>query len=311
MTILLTGASGLVGSAFARAASQQGHQVTGIVHRHGGVPPGVERCLTLDLGETEGLERVVRSRPPDAIVNAAAISEPAACEADPAGSHRLNVGLPSALAVLARKFDLRLVHLSSEQVFSGHRAPYRPDDPVDPITLYGRQKVQSELAVQTEAPSQAVTLRAPLLGGNSLTGRRSLHERLFLEWSEGRTPRLFIDEWRQVCHADQLACVLLALCDRRSPCGVVHWAGAETLSRHELGLRIRAHFQLEPAHAPLAAASLRDAGAPSRQPDLSLDVSILQRLLRLSPETFSAQLAQLKVPAAHARWYSQTRYQSS
>ncbi len=307
MTILLTGASGLVGSAFSRAAAQQGHRVIGIVHRYGGVPLGVDQLLTLDLQETENVIRFIRSSPPDAIVNAAAISEPAACDADPAGSHRLNVALPSALAVVAKELDLRLVHLSSEQVFSGHRAPYRVDDPVDPITLYGRQKVESEWAVHTEAPSQAITLRAPLLGGNSLTGRRSLHERLFLQWSEGRIPRLFTDEWRQVCHADQLADVLLALCERRIPCGVFHWAGAETLSRHELGVRIRAHFQLNPAHAPLATASLREPGAPLRQPDLSLDVSVLQRLLRISPESFAAQLARTKVPAAHVRWHAQAR----
>ena len=77
--------------------------------------------------------------------------------------------------------------------------PYSAGDPVSPINLYGRQKIESERAVLAAAAEFAVTLRVPLLLGNSATGQRSNHERLLADWAAGRTPKLFVDEFRQPC----------------------------------------------------------------------------------------------------------------
>ena len=147
---------------------------------------------------------------PEAIVNCAAVSSPGACEVNPAQAQALNVALPALLAQLAHHVSARFVHLSSEQVFDGAQTtPYRAGDAPSPIQLYGRQKLESERAVDAVAPEEAVTLRAPLLMGNSLAGRRSPHERLFADWAEGRVPRLYTDEFRQPCTSENLAEVML------------------------------------------------------------------------------------------------------
>src|SRR5690606_7702236 len=141
MRIVLTGASGLVGSAFARTAAAAGHEVFGIVGRFGGTLPGLTEQVSVDLSDPEALRRHLDGWRPQAIVNCAAISEPAACDDDPEDSERLNVDLPATLARAARQRDVRLVHVSTEQVFAGDRPPYRTTDPVRPINRYGRQKV--------------------------------------------------------------------------------------------------------------------------------------------------------------------------
>ena len=89
---------------------------------------------------------------PDVIVNAAAITEVPQCDADPVRSQAINVGLPATLAQVSHHLGARLIHLSSEQVFDGTRAPYRPADPVSPLNLYARQKVESEELVARFAP---------------------------------------------------------------------------------------------------------------------------------------------------------------
>src|SRR5439155_17084939 len=109
---------------------------------------------------------------PDAIFNCAAVSVPEACDTDPARAQVLNVALPAALARLAHHVSARFVHLSSEQVFDGTRAtPYAAGDAPSPINLYGRQKLESERVVHAAAPEFAVTIRAPLLMGDSLGGK--------------------------------------------------------------------------------------------------------------------------------------------
>jgi dTDP-4-dehydrorhamnose reductase len=307
MTVFLAGASGLVGSAFARAAARCGHRVIGSVGTFAGEIEGVAKKLVLDLTNESAVGAAVREARPEAIVNCAAISVPEQCDADPALSQALNVALPAALARLAQHGGARFVHLSSEQVFDGARAtPYGRDDAVAPINLYGREKVESERLVHAAAPELAVTLRAPLLMGNSAAGRRSLHERMFADWAAGKTPKLFTDEFRQPCTAENLAEAMLEVCERPQLRGVYHWAGAELLSRHALGLKLREHFKLSEAQAPLAAVARAEVSgaAQKRQACLALDLTPLVGVLKIRPQTIAEQLAGLRVPQILGEWYS-------
>ena len=304
MKILLTGASGLVGSAVAEAAHRRGHQVIGIVGRFTGSVPGLAQTLPLDLTDAVALNTAALDLFPDAIVNCAGVSETAVCDADPARSQALNVALPTQLAQIANHVCARFVHISSEQVFDGTAAPYRMDSRPNPINLYGRQKLESERAVAAAAREFAATVRAPLLTGNSPGGRRSLHERLFADWAAGRAARLYRDEFRQPCTAGNLAEVLVELCERGNLLGVFHWAGAEVLSRAELGRRVRAHFKLGEKSAPIEEMGRADDPAAARRPaNLALDLQPLAGILKTRPETFAAQLDQCIVPPPFRAWF--------
>lgn len=304
MKILLTGASGLVGSAFAEAAARRGHQVVGLVGRATFSIPGLAEKRRLDLADPEALTSLALDLFPDALVNCAAVSEPAHCEADPARSQQINVVLPATLARLAHHLSARLVHVSTEQVFAGDAPPYSPASAPRPLNLYGRQKLESEKQVHAAAAEFAVTLRAPLLTGNSLSGARSLHERLLADWAAGRRPRLYRDEIRQPCTAGNLAEAMLELCERRDFRGVLHWAGAEPLSRVELARRIRARFKLSPDLAPIEEIARAEDPAAARRPaDLRLDCKPLAGALKTPLETFDAQLEQLVVPPPVRAWF--------
>jgi dTDP-4-dehydrorhamnose reductase len=306
VTIFLTGASGLVGSAVARAAARRGHRVIGVVGSFTGELEGVTKKIPLELTDEAAVSSAVLDAFPDAIVNCAAIAAPEACEADPARAQALNVALPATLARLAHHLSARLVHISSEQVFDGARTtPYRADDPPALINLYARQKLASEQAVHAAAAEFAVTVRAPLLMGDSASGKRSTHERLFADWAAGKTPKLYTDEFRQVCTAENLAEVLVELSERRDLRGVFHWAGTELLSRHALGVRIREHFKLTEKQAPLAAVTRAETpdAAKKRQPCLALDISPLTAKLKTRPQGIAEQLASLKVPPPCREWY--------
>jgi dTDP-4-dehydrorhamnose reductase len=306
MKIFLTGASGLVGASVARAAARRGHRVVGVVGGYAGEIAGLVTTLALDLTDDAALSAAVLEAFPDAIFNCAAVSAPEACEADPARSQVLNVALPAALARLANHLSARLVHLSSEQIFDGTRTtPYAADDAPSLINLYARQKLDSERAVHAAAADFAVTVRAPLLMGDSLGGKRAVHERLLTDWAAGRTPKLYTDEFRQPCTAENLAEVVVELGERRDLRGVFHWAGTELLSRHALGLRVREHFKLTERQAPIVAATRADTpeAAKKRQACLALDIGPLAGKLKTRPQSIAEQLAGLKVPAPAREWY--------
>ncbi len=306
MTILLTGASGLVGSAFARAAKRRGHRVIGLVGAFPGAIDGLAVKHQVDLSNDAATTAAVLDAFPEAIVNCAAVSVPEQCDANPALAQALNVALPTTLARLAHHVSARFVHLSSEQVFDGTRStPYAATDALSPINLYGRQKIESERAVHAAAADFAVTIRAPLLMGNSVGGRRSNHERLFADWAAGRTPRLFTDEYRQTCTAENLAEVMVELCERQDLRGVFHWAGTELSSRYALGVAIRDHFKLTAAQAPITAVTRAEVpeAARKRQARLALNISPLAGKLKTRPQAMAEQLAELKVPPPCRAWY--------
>lgn len=306
MNILLTGASGLVGSCFAQAATRRGHRVIGIVGEFSGAIAELAEKRAVNLTDEGATTAAVLDVFPEAIVNCAALSQPEACDANPALAQAMNVALPTLLARLAHHVSARLVHLSSEQVFDGERStPYSRDDSTSPLNLYARQKIESERAVHASAEAFAVTLRAPLLMGNSLAGKRSVHERLFLDWSAGRVPKLYTDEFRQVCTSENLAEVMVELCEREDVHGIFHWAGAELLSRHEIGRRIREHFKLTESQAPIATTTRPEnpEAARKRQACLGLNLAPLVGKLKTRPQTLAEQLDELKVPEPTRAWY--------
>ncbi len=306
MNILVTGVSGLLGSAFARAAARRGHRVSGVVGSQRQPVAGATTTVRVELLDEAATTTAVLESFPDAIVNCAAVSAPEQCELQPEISERLNVALPALLARLAHHLNARLIHLSSEQVFDGtSEIPYSAGDLVSPINRYGRQKVASEMAVLRGAESLGVTVRAPLLMGNSATGERSMHERLFADWAAGRTPRLFTDEIRQTCTAENLAEVMVELCERNDVHGIHHWAGAEPISRFELGRRVREHFKLSEAQAPIASVGRADVPelARRRPACLKLAAGSLAAKLKTRPQAISDQLAELKIPGPARAWY--------
>jgi dTDP-4-dehydrorhamnose reductase len=292
MKIFVTGVSGLLGAAVARAATAAGHEVSGST----GAVPGVTRVVALDLESIASAMEVFANEPFDVLINCAAVAEPAVCAAQPERSQCLNVDLPTALAELCAKRGARLIHLSSEQVFDGEHAPYSIGDATRAINLYSRQKIASEQAVMAACPRGAV-VRAPLLLGNSLSERRSVHEKFFETWAAGKSVKLYRDEIRQVCTADNMAEALVELAGREDLRGVFHWAGSEPMSRWDLGLKMAAHFGVSADRLQAMSRSDTPEVSATRPRDLALNLEPLLSELKTRPETVNEAIAKLARPS--------------
>ena len=115
---------------------------------------------------------------------------------------------------------------------------------------------------------------------------------------------------RQPCTAENLAEVMVELCERRDLTGVFHWAGAELISRHALGWRIREHFRLPEGRAPIVAVTrgATPEAARKRQACLALDLAPLAGKLKTRPQTIAEQLGELKVPPPCREWFLKRSY---
>jgi dTDP-4-dehydrorhamnose reductase len=119
-----------------------------------------ENCFDgIDVAEPRALDRVFAEFRPEAVVNAAGVIKQRKDTTDARQMLEVNAVFPRRLLSLCREYDSRLVHLSTDCVFNGHRGNYRQDDLIDAEDVYGLSKYLGELA---EAP--AVTLRSSIIG---------------------------------------------------------------------------------------------------------------------------------------------------
>ncbi len=135
MNIVLFGLTGQVGSGLAHYLQDLG-RITAL------------NRADVDLADLSALERVIVEHRPDVIVNAAAYTAVDQAESDPAGAGLVNAQAPGVMARCAQRLGALLVHYSTDYVFSGASAqPYGEDSPVDPVNVYGRTKLEGEIAV--------------------------------------------------------------------------------------------------------------------------------------------------------------------
>ena len=144
----------------------------------------------------------------------------------------------------------------------------------------------------------------PLLGGNSLTGRRSFHERFFADWSADRATRVYRDEIRQPCSAENAAEALVELVERHDLHGLAHWAGRDSFTRVELAEHVARQFRLSPDAWIQPARRTDDPGGAARQPCLRLDCGPLAGKLKTRLETIEQLLDKLVVPPPARAWFA-------
>lgn len=309
MKIWVTGATGLLGSRVSLRALERKHQVIEVGYSNTEREPAPDGVIRrqLDLRDEAAVTRQLLEDFPDAIVNAAAATENRTCLEDQESAKLLNVNLPSLLGRLAHHLSARLIQVSTEQVFDGNPGntrPYHANDTTSPLNLYGKLKLLGEQAALEFGTEFAAVVRLPLLQGNSPSGLRSLHERLFNIWSKGEKARLFTDQYRQTCTAESAAEAIIELCEKPRLTGVFHWAGRECLSRVELGRAIARHFKL-PEDWIIEAQMEGDPNFADQPRSLPLFIGQLEKELRTRPESLQEQLDKLIVPKPVRAWFNE------
>jgi dTDP-4-dehydrorhamnose reductase len=161
--------------------------------------------------------------------------------------------------------------VSSDAVFSGASVRYNENCVPDPTTPYGAAKAAAETAVKGITPT-AVVARTSLIVGDG----GSLHEKLVHALAAGTTTGvLFTDDMRCPVHVSDLAAALLELAE--SPySGVHHVAGADAISRYELGVLIARRDRLNEAALAMGRRADTDLPGPVA---VRLDCAMTQRRL--------------------------------
>jgi dTDP-4-dehydrorhamnose reductase len=151
--LLILGAAGTLGKAFAWACRERGLSHATVPRRE------------LDITDREQIRQVLAQRRPWAVINAAGYVRVDAAETDGENCYRVNAVGAANLAAACAKSGLPLVTFSSDLVFDGGRqSPYIERDTVRPLCVYGRSKAEAEQEVLSIHPAALVIRTSAFFG---------------------------------------------------------------------------------------------------------------------------------------------------
>lgn len=165
MKVLVLGASGMLGNAVLRLlGASDGYEVFGSVRSAAAarlLPAELRDCIVtgVDVENQDSLAALLGRVRPDAVINCVGIVKQLQEASDPLTTLPINAMLPHRLARMCDLVGARLVHVSTDCVFTGTKGMYLESDPPDAIDLYGRSKSLGEV----DYP-HAVTLRTSIIG---------------------------------------------------------------------------------------------------------------------------------------------------
>jgi dTDP-4-dehydrorhamnose reductase len=163
--ILVLGVSGMLGNVMLRVMAETAeHDVRAtarspVVRRHF-EPALAERIVTgVDVENFDALAAIFAEVRPDVVVNCIGLVKQLAQGRDPLQALPINSLLPHRLARLCALVGARLIHVSTDCVFSGRKGGYRESDPSDAEDFYGKSKFLGEVAYPN-----TITLRTSIIG---------------------------------------------------------------------------------------------------------------------------------------------------
>jgi dTDP-4-dehydrorhamnose reductase len=221
-TVLLTGASGLLGT-WLRRTAPVGTEVVGLTHRPR-LPDSPE--VIADLRDPDAVVAAVHQVRPSLVIHAAYARDQVAI-----------VGATQNVVDAAQEVGVDVLYVSSDAVFSGDGSPRHEDAPPDPVWDYGRWKAQAEQIV-SRASATSVIVRLPLIVSLDPEDHVVAHIR---SGAARNMPTAWLeDELRQPAAAPELAEALwrIALLVPDDRAGAWHLPGPESLSRHQIAQRV-------------------------------------------------------------------------
>lgn len=124
-----------------------------------------EDVVSLDITDVDAVLKLARETKPDVIINCAAHTNVDKCEEQWDLAYQINALGPRNLSIAARELDAKMIHVSTDYVFEGNGTrPYTEFDAPNPVSAYGKTKLEGEKFVKEFAPKHFILRTAWLYG---------------------------------------------------------------------------------------------------------------------------------------------------
>jgi len=276
--VLIIGKTGQVGQELSRLQWPAQFDVTQL---------GRTEC---DLSDIESIARVVEANNPDIVINAAAYTAVDRAESEPDLAMLVNGRAPGELARACARTGATLIHLSTDYVFDGAKqSAYVEDDPVGPLSVYGRTKEAGEAPIRAEHDKHIILRTSWVFSAH---GVNFVNTMLRLAATQPEL-RVVSDQTGAPTSARDIAAAIAvianAVAEGRGAWGTFHFTSAEPTSWFGFAEAIVAGAPSRPKVTPIPTA---EYPTPARRPTNSvLDCTRIARAYGIAQPSWRAALA--------------------
>jgi len=283
MKILITGAFGQLGNSLKNFLS-----INDEVYRTGLNIPTGGKGLQLNIVDKIMLKNIISSISPDVIINLAALTNVDFCESNPEIAKEVNT---NGVQNLVDVFSGKIIHLSTDYVFDGLKGPYKEEDQINPISIYGKTKYDAEKIVLDK--NNNLVLRAnvlyDMLGNNKAS---------FLNWvvnnlKNKNSIQVVNDQFNNPTWTESIAEILVN-CLNKNMSGLYHWGDQDYLSRYDFAIKIAESYNLKSDLIKQISTSQLKQVAP-RPLNGGLDQSKLKKYLNIIPPSINDCLDAIRI----------------
>lgn len=276
-SILVTGGTGLLGLNCG-ATLRETHCVTLGVHQRTVNMQGV-LFKEFSLESVDAILKVLDDVRPVYVIHAAGLTSVELCEEKPDLAHHVNVELAKNVAVACDRRGVKLVHISTDHLFSGDAQFITEDEIVKPINSYARTKAEAEMRVGNACPD-ALIIRTNFFGWGT-TYRQSFTDKIIETLTKGQALKLFDDVFYTPILMESMIEIIQKLLLNQAH-GIFNVVGSERLTKYDFGIKVARKFSLD--EELIARCTIAEfAWLISRPSDMSLCNKKLCNFLKLKP----------------------------
>ncbi|PIE87192.1 MAG: NAD(P)-dependent oxidoreductase [Bacteroidetes bacterium] len=290
MKLLITGSNGLLGQKLVDYCLQK--EIDFIPtskgeSRNSKCPE--DRYVTMDITNRDEVMEVITKYKPSHVIHTAAMTNVDQCELNPDACELINVTATKYLVEACNHVDAHFQLLSTDFVFDGEKGNYVEEDPVNPLSIYAKSKVDAEEVVNTQSTTDNSIVRTIIVYGNA----ENLTKSNIIAWAKtalekGDPLTIVDDQFRAPTWAEDLATGCMGVLEHNET-GVFHVSGPETMSIYDLVIRIGKYFGL-PTEQITKISSTTLNQAAKRPPKTGFDLTKAYERIHYKPHTLEETL---------------------
>ena len=289
LKLIITGASGLLGSKLCEVAVRKNHEVYAAYNQH---KPLHGTPVQFDVSNKNAVEKIFQKINPEAVVHAAALTNVDKCETQKELAWKINVEGTENITKSCKKHQSFLIHISTDYVFDGEKGMYKETDKPSPINHYGLTKLKGEEHVKNLLDDYCIARASVIYGSIPATGKINFALWLLNKLKRKEKVKIVTDQWNSPTLNTNLANMILEVLERKLT-GIFHLAGATRISRHEFARLLAENFSLdENLITPVSSEEIK--WIAKRPKDSSLNVNKAYQALKNKPLKIHEALEKMK-----------------
>lgn len=291
--VLVTGSNGLLGQKLTeRILLKKDFELIATSKGKNRYPAGKGYIyVEMDILDEASVNHVIAKYTPDVVINTAAMTNVDTCEIEKDLCWKLNVSAVEFLIKACNKYQVQLIHLSTDFIFDGEDGPYLENAKPNPLSYYGESKLAAEELLKNSNIHYTILRTIIVYGIVNDMSRSNI-----VLWAKGALEKGNIinvvdDQWRMPTLAEDLAEICLLAAEKGAQ-GIFNASGKDMMSIVELVQHVADFYQLDKSLInPISSASLNQTAKRPKKTGFILEKSFNE--LGYQPHSFMEGIAMM------------------